>query len=142
MVTYNDVDYFYVYNLQGDVVALIDANGTQMVEYIYDAWGYLISKTGTMAATLGTLNPFRYRGYVYDEETELYYLRSRYYNPVWKRFVNSDQHLGIVRGINTHNTYSYCFNSPCTMSDQSGQFTLTAGLAATQSVVPEIGACS
>ena len=33
MVTYNDVDYFYVYNLQGDVVALIDANGTQVVEY-------------------------------------------------------------------------------------------------------------
>ena len=140
MVTYNDVDYFYVYNLQGDVVALIDANGTQVVEYVYDAWGYPISKTGSLAATIGTLNPFRYRGYVYDEETGLYYLRSRYYNPVWKRFVNSDQHLGIVRGINTHNTYSYCFNSPCTMSDQSGQFALTAGLAATQSVVPEIGA--
>ena len=140
MVTYNDVDYFYVYNLQGDVVALIDANGTQVVEYGYDAWGNPISKTGSLAATIGTLNPFRYRGYVYDEETGLYYLRSRYYNPVWKRFVNSDQHLGIVRGINTHNTYSYCFNSPCTMSDQSGQFALTAGLAATQSVVPEIGA--
>ena len=140
MVTYNDVDYFYVYNLQGDVVALIDANGTQVVEYVYDAWGNPISKTGSLAATIGTLNPFRYRGYVYDEETGLYYLRSRYYNPVWKRFVNSDQHLGIVRGINTHNTYSYCFNSPCTMSDQSGQFALTAGLAATQSVVPEIGA--
>lgn len=136
MVRFNGSGYFYVYNLQGDVAALIDANGTPMVEYVYDVWGYLISKTGTMAATLGTLNPFRYRGYVYDEETGLYYLRSRYYNPVWKRFVNSDQHLGIVRGINTHNTYSYCF------SDQSGQFALTAGLAATQSVVPEIGACS
>ena len=69
MVTYNDVDYFYVYNLQGDVVALIDANGTQVVEYVYDAWGYPISKTGSLAATIGTLNPFRYRGYVYDEET-------------------------------------------------------------------------
>ena len=73
MVTYNDVDYFYVYNLQGDVVALIDANGTQVVEYVYDAWGYPISKTGSLAATIGTLNPFRYRGYVYDEETKLYY---------------------------------------------------------------------
>ena len=39
MVTYNDVDYFYVYNLQGDVVALIDADSTRMVEYVYDAWG-------------------------------------------------------------------------------------------------------
>mgnify|MGYP002567710011 FL=1 len=65
MVTYNDVDYFYVYNLQGDVVALIDANGTQVVEYGYDAWGNPISKTGSLAATIGTLNPFRYRGYTY-----------------------------------------------------------------------------
>ena len=85
MVRFNGSGYFYVYNLQGDVAALIDADSTRMVEYVYDAWGYLISKTGTMAATLGTVNPFRYRGYVYDEETGLYYLRSRYYNPVWKR---------------------------------------------------------
>ena len=73
MVTYNDVDYFYVYNLQGDVVALIDANGTQVVEYGYDAWGNPISKSGSMVATLGTENLFRYREYVYDEETKLYY---------------------------------------------------------------------
>ena len=72
MVTYNDADYFYVYNLQGDVVALIDANGTQVVEYGYDAWGYPISKTGSLAATIGTLNPFRYRGYVYDEGSNMY----------------------------------------------------------------------
>ena len=73
MVTYNDVDYFYVYNLQGDVVALIDANGTQVVEYGYDARGNPISKSGSMVATLGTENLFRYREYVYDEETKLYY---------------------------------------------------------------------
>ena len=59
MVRFNGVDYFYVNNLQGDVVALIDANGTQVVEYGYDAWGVPISKTGSMAATIGTLNPFR-----------------------------------------------------------------------------------
>ena len=65
-----------------------------MVEYTYDAWGNPIDKTGTLAATLGTLNPFRYRGYVFDEETGLYYLKSRYYNPVWGRFVNADAVLG------------------------------------------------
>ena len=86
MVAYNDVDYFYVYNLQGDVVALIDANGTQVVEYSYDALGNPISKTGSLAATIGTLNPFRYRGYVYDEETGLYYLRGRYYDSRLSRF--------------------------------------------------------
>ena len=69
-----------IYDLQGDVVALIDANGTQVVEYGYDARGNPISKTGSLAATIGTLNPFCYRGYVYDEETGLYYLRSRVYN--------------------------------------------------------------
>ena len=114
MVTYNDVDYFYVYNLQGDVVALIDANGTQVVEYVYDAWGYPISKTGSLAATIGTLNPFRYRGYVYDEETGLYYLRSRYYNPSWKRFVNADV---IMEG----NAYSYCNDNHCNLMDDEGE---------------------
>ena len=120
MVTYNGVDYFYVYNLQGDVVALIDANGTQVVEYVYDAWGNPISKTGTLAATLGTLNPFRYRGYVYDEETGLYYLRSRYYNPVWKRFLNSDAVLGVVTKLISHNIFCYCSNGAEVKADADG----------------------
>ena len=120
MVTYNDVDYFYVYNLQGDVVALIDANGTQVVEYGYDAWGNPISKTGSLAATIGTLNPFRYRGYVYDEETGLYYLKERYYNPEWRRFVNSDSVLGIVSKLKSHNCYEYCHSSPMVYGDSEG----------------------
>ena len=127
MVTYNDVDYFYVYNLQGDVVALIDANGTQVVEYGYDAWGYPISKTGSLAATIGTLNPFRYRGYVYDEETGLYYLQNRYYSPNWKRFINVDQSL------NEKNLFVYCLGSPIIRRDIDGNesiavLTMTGGL--------------
>ena len=120
MVTYNDVDYFYVYNLQGDVVALIDANGTQVVEYGYDAWGYPISKTGSLAATIGTLNPFRYRGYVYDEETGLYYLRSRYYNPEWKRFISADAILEKGTGVLGTNAFVYCYNSPVRTVDSNG----------------------
>ena len=58
--------------------------------YVYDAWGNPLTTTGTMADTLGKLNPFRYRGYVYDTETGLYYLGSRYDNPQWGRFVNAD----------------------------------------------------
>ena len=114
MVRFNGTDYFYVYNLQGDVVAMIDTNGTQVVEYHYDAWGAPISKTGTMAATLGTVNPFRYRGYVYDEETGLYYLRSRYYNPVWKRFIFADS-------IYHNNLFIYCVNSPVAKNDTDGK---------------------
>ena len=78
------------------MIALIDSNGEKVVEYKYDAWGRILSKTGTMASTLGTLNPFRYRGYVYDEETGLYYLRSRYYNPEWARFLNADTRAGNI----------------------------------------------
>ena len=58
--------------------------------YTYDAWGNPLTTTGSMADTLGKLNPFRYRGYVYDTETGLYYLQSRYYSPETGRFVNAD----------------------------------------------------
>lgn len=71
---FNSIAYAYMYNLQGDVTALVDLNGTKVVVYEYDAWGKPLSKTGSMAATLGTLNPFRYRGYIYDEKTGLYYI--------------------------------------------------------------------
>ena len=66
--------------------------------YVYGAWGNPLTTTGTMADTLGKLNPFRYRGYVYDTETGLYYLGSRYYNPQWGRFVNAD---GVVDTLET-----------------------------------------
>ena len=113
VVTFNGTAYAYLYNLQGDVIALIDSNGKKVVEYKYDAWGRILSKTGTMASTLGTLNPFRYRGYVYDEETGLYYLRSRYYNPKWGRFINGDL---IVSG----NMFRYCYNCLPTLKDSTG----------------------
>lgn len=127
MVRFNGTDYFYVYNLQGDVVAMIDANGTQVVEYHYDAWGAPLTKTGSMAATLGTVNPFRYRGYVYDEETGLYYLQSRYYNPVWKRFISSDRFLGRTGNLLAHNSYAYCYNRVVKYYDDGGETPVDLG---------------
>jgi RHS repeat-associated protein len=105
IVIFNGTAYGYLYNLQGDVVALVDASGTKVVEYTYDAWGKVLTKTGSAASSLGTVQPFRYRGYVYDEETELYYLRSRYYNPTWYRFINADS---LMKG----NLFDYCRNNP------------------------------
>ena len=64
IVIYDGTAYGYLYNLQGDVVALVNGSGTKVVEYTYDAWGKPTGKTGTMAGTLGTVQPFRYRGYV------------------------------------------------------------------------------
>jgi hypothetical protein len=72
-----------------------------------------------LAATIGMLNPFRYRGYVYDEETGLYYLRSRHYNPVWKRFINSDSTVSFG-GLLGGNVFEYCANSPSNYIDEIG----------------------
>ena len=93
VVVYNGTPYAYLKNLQGDIVAILDGSGASVVSYAYDAWGRPVIKTGTLASTLGTLNPFRYRGYVFDEETGLYYLRSRYYNSRICRFITPDSLL-------------------------------------------------
>ena len=107
-------------NLQGDIVGIVNSSGVQVVEYLYDAWGRQVSITGSMASTVGRLNPFRYRGYVYDDETGLYYLRSRYYNPEWGRFINADTLMGQVGGTFSHNLFAYCGNSPVNKVDPSG----------------------
>ena len=92
-----------------------------MVAYTYDAWGNPLTTTGTMADTLGKLNPFRYRGYVYDAETGLYYLGSRYYNPQWGRFVNADSVVD-TEDLLGGNLFAYCGNSPVARRDTTGQF--------------------
>ena len=112
-VSFNGTVYTYIHNLQGDVVGLLDNSGTLVVEYKYDAWGKAIATTGSMAATLGKRNPFRYRGYIYDEETGLYYLRSRYYSAGTCRFILPDV---ICKG----NLYTYCYGKPLEHVDSSG----------------------
>ena len=126
VVVYNDTLYSYVKNLQGDIVAILDSTGTAVVNYVYDAWGRPISKTGSMAGTLGTVQPFRYRGYVYDEETGLYYLRSRYYNPNLGRFVNADRVFDANDSVTTYNQYAYCDNCPVIYLDSEGRGLFTS----------------
>ena len=124
VVEFNWVPYAYVHNLQGDIIAIVDANGNKVVEYKYDAWGRPLSKTGSMANTLGTLNPFRYRGYVYDEETSSYYLQTRYYVAQRNRFVNADTMLGCMGYPLTHNTFTYCVNAPVVRTDDTGMISV------------------
>ena len=114
VVVYNGTAYAYVKSLQGDIVAILDENGNAVVSYGYDAWGAPLWCTGELAETLGKVQPFRYRGYVFDEETGLYYLRSRYYNPRWGRFVNADG------AIIQKNLFAYCSNGPIVGYDPSG----------------------
>ena len=119
-VDFNGTRYAYLHNLQGDIIAIVDASGGSVVEYSYDAWGRPIQKAGTLASTLGMLNPFRYRGYVYDEETGMYYLRSRYYSPVSCRFLNADTLLGKTGALSSHNAFCYCRNMPIDCADHAG----------------------
>ena len=104
-VNCNGTEYFYVKNAQGDVTGLVNASGTRVVTYTYDAWGNPLTTTGSLATTLGAQNPLRYRGYVYDTETGLYYLQSRYYNPGWGRFINADSLID-NRGVHTQNVFA------------------------------------
>ena len=82
--------YFYITNLVGDVIAIVDSNGETVVKYEYDPWGKCTIVSDTSENNLATLNPFRYRGYYYDEETSFYYLQSRYYDFNTCKFINSD----------------------------------------------------
>ena len=119
-VQYNGTTYYYKTNLQGDILGITDGSGTEVVTYVYNAWGVILACTGTMADTLGVLNPLRYRGYVYDPETELYYLQSRYYNPAWGRFINADALVYNDAGILGFNMFAYCINNPVNMVDVAG----------------------
>ena len=119
-VAYNGTNYYYVTNLQGDVVAILNSSGTVVVQYTYDAWGKLLTTTGSMKDTLGKHNPLRYRGYVYDTETGLYYLQSRYYNPEIGRFINADTYASTGQGLFGNNMFAYCGNNPVNNSDPTG----------------------
>ena len=119
-VRFNGTIYTYVHNLQGDIVGILDSNGNLVVEYKYDAWGKPLSTTGSLADTLGIRNPFRYRSYVYDEETELYYLRSRFYNSEVLRFINVDGIVGAIASALPANMFMYCDDSPVIKSDANG----------------------
>ncbi len=117
-------EYYYIRNLQGDIIGLIDKIGTEVVSYTYDTWGKLISIEGSLKDTVGVKNPYRYRGYRYDTETGLYYLNARYYNPEWGRFINADSYLG-DSGLLSHNVFAYCMNDPVNLQDPSGNIAIS-----------------
>ncbi len=137
---YNGTPYYYLKNMQGDVVGILDSTGTQVVAYSYDAWGAPLSVTGTLADTLGQLNPFRYRSYYYDAETGLYYLNSRYYDAETGlyylnsryydaetgRFLNADGYVQTGQGMLDKNMFAYCMNNPVNYLDSNGELCISA----------------
>ena len=117
---------FYVRNAQNDVIALIDGEGNTVVEYTYDSWGKVLGITGSLADTVGVQNPFRYRGYYYDSETGMYYLKSRYYDPGIRRFLCADTQVN--DSILGTNLYAYCENEPIGMLDLDGYSAIATGI--------------
>ena len=92
-----------------------------MVEYKYDAWGRATYASDQLPISnwLCLLNPFRYRGYIYDSETGMYWLRSRYYYPELHRFISADNVMDGA-GLFSANLYAYCKNAPVNREDQNG----------------------
>ena len=120
--------YYYLTNLQGDVMSIESSDGTPVASYCYDAWGKILACDGALAE----LNPLRYRGYVYDQETGFYYVSSRYFDPEVGRFINADDVnlLGANGDLVSLNLFAYCGNNPVSREDANGGFWLTVGVMA------------
>lgn len=108
--------YYYLYNGHGDVIMMVDTNGNIVNQYQYDEWGNLLTNNETVK------NSFKYAGEIYDEETGLYYLRARYYDPSIGRFINEDTYEGEVKNPLSLNLYTYVHNNPLIYSDPTGNW--------------------
>ncbi|HJI84862.1 MAG TPA: hypothetical protein OIM16_06255 [Oscillospiraceae bacterium] len=121
-----EYSYYYTHNSRGDIVGIYNGAGELKAHYEYDAWGNVISITDnngnaiTNPNHIGNLNPFRYRGYYQDTETGLYYLMSRYYDPITHRFINADGYFQSGTSILDANTFAYCGNNPVLNVDPFG----------------------
>ena len=130
------IRFYFVFNAQGDVVQLLDSWGNVQANYSYDTWGRCTATDSNGNAlssdSIGMINPFRYRGYYYDNETGLYYLQSRYYDPVVGRFLNADDtdYLGADGSFLSYNLFAYCANNPVNRVDANGHWSgwATAGI--------------
>ena len=125
--------YYFHRNLQGDVVAIYDNAGTKRVQYNYDAFGNCTvaripneNNYDTTDYALATVNPIRYRGYYFDQETGWYFLNARYYSPEWRRFISPDDTAYLdPKNVNGLNLYCYCNNDPVNYCDPSGRFAIS-----------------
>ena len=117
--------YFYIRDFMSNILGLVDDSGNIVVKYKYDAYGNRISITDTSGCDLGNINPFRYKGYYYDDDVEMYYCKSRFYVPLWHRWLNSDSINYLEpKNITSLNLFTYCNNNPVMYVDPTGRFTI------------------
>ena len=119
----NSEKYLYIRDQLQNIIGITDINGKIVVKYSYDAWGALKNIEDTSSSGIGKLNPFRFKGYYYDNESSMYYCKTRYYVPQWGRWLSPDsiEYLN-TNSINGLNLYCYCFNNPIIYVDSSGHF--------------------
>ena len=120
--SYNGADYYYGKDSFGVIRYLYNTSGEVVTTYTYDAWGNVLSVAGTLAETVGTVNPMRYKSYYLDPETGWYYLQSRYYDPAVGRFLNADlvEFLGVTKTVISNNLFGYCENNAINYNDFLG----------------------
>ena len=119
---YNGNDYYYVRNAQNDVIFISNSDNTGVVMYQYDAWGNITACYDTSDdGMLSIINPYTYRGYFYEIETNTYFLKSRYYNPELCRFISADGLINANQDILGNNLYAYCSNNPVNFYDDDGE---------------------
>lgn len=124
---YNNEVYYYQKNNQNDIIGILDCNYNIVAKYQYDSFGKVILMTDgndniiTDNGHVAHINPYRYRGYYYDKEINLYYLNNRYYNPEWGRFINADGIINANRDIVSCNLYAYVSNNFVNKFDSSGR---------------------
>lgn len=117
----NTDKYFYIKDDLNNILGIINSSGEFVVKYEYDPFGVCTSIKGTLASTIGVLNPFRYKGYYFDSESNMYYCKSRYYVPEWGRWLNYDSANFLdIENINGLNLYCYCQNNPISYYDEDG----------------------
>ena len=136
--------YYFLKNMEGDVLGLLEKDsGDVVARYTYDDWGNCISVENAAGYTVGTFNPFRYRGYYYDKESGLYYVGTRYYDPEIGRWISPDsmENLGINGNVQSYNLYVYGMNDPVNTVDEDGelpQFVIGALLGAAFEICAEL----
>ena len=123
----NTNKYFYVRDILQNILGIIDESGNLVVKYDYNAFGKILSVEDTSGLSIGELNPFRYKGYYYDSEIEMYYCKSRYYNPKFCRWLTSDliKYLDLLI-VDCLNLYSYCKNNAVNRIDCNGNKDINA----------------
>ncbi|WP_338754362.1 DNRLRE domain-containing protein [Bacillus sp. FJAT-52991] len=129
VMTKGGQNYYYTYNSLKEITGLTNTSGTVVASYSYDAWGNILSESGAMAKE----NPIRYKGYRYDDETDLYYLIARYYQPTEGVFLTVDPEGGDTDDPKTQNGYAYASSNPVMMTDPDGNYAwlvINAGFAA------------